>query len=285
MPQTTPEKLQAALADVRTAFVDADRALFDWEIIGGERHTKGNVEWAVELAFLKLITLAEILGLTSLRQELSELRESAREKGFTETEMGPDEPDLTWIITLRLYYHALKPLIQEPASEGQTITKDLTSILRAANYTINDTDVFPSAPASEREVHLRIESILRCMFPDLVTKPRIGKPIKNFEPDTGLPSIKTLIEYKFLSQKKDAPLVADQVLADTRGYTSSEWRHFLYLLYETKRVKPEAEWNRLLRSCGVPPNTNIIVLSGGDTQRAVKKAQPTRKCRPRSRRS
>lgn len=282
MPQITAEKLQAALADVRTTFVDAGGAFFDWNVIGGERHTKGVVEWLVQLAFLKLITLAEILGLTDLRQELSELRESAREKGFAETEMGPDEPVLTWIVTLRLYYNALEPLIQEPAAEGQTITKDLTSILRVANYTINDPDVFHSAPASEKEVHLRIESILRCMFPDLVTKPRIGKPIKNFEPDTGLPSIKTLIEYKFLSQKKDASLVADQILADTRGYTSSEWRHFLYLLYETKRVKPEAEWNRLLHSCGVPPNTSIIVLSGDDTQRAFKKAQPTRKRRPRA---
>jgi hypothetical protein len=32
-----------------------------------------------------------------------------------------------------------------------------------------------------------MEAILRCVFKDLKHKPPIGKAIKNFEPDTGLP--------------------------------------------------------------------------------------------------
>jgi len=93
-------------------------------------------------------------------------------------------------------------------------------------------------------------------------KPSLTKPIKNFEPDTGLPSIKTLIEFKFISDDKAAKDIAEEILADTRGYYSKEWKQFLYVIYETHRIRPESEWNELLRQCGVDDNTNVIVLCG-----------------------
>ena len=87
-------------------------------------------------------------------------------------------------------------------------------------------------------------------------------------PDTGIPSIQTLIEYKFLGKKHDEKLLADQILADTRGYHSKDWNHFFYVIYETGRFCPEKKWNQLLRACDVPDSTTIIVLSG---ERTVKK--------------
>ena len=104
--------------------------------------------------------------------------------------------------------------------------------------------------------------MLRCVFPDLKHKPTLSKPIKNFEPDTGLASIGTLIEYKFISRPEQVGSIADQILADTRGYVHPEWRSFVYVIYETQRIKPEAEWSLLLTSSGVTENTSVIVLSG-----------------------
>ena len=101
--------------------------------------------------------------------------------------------------------------------------------------------MFPIAPQNEKDVHLRIEAILKCIFPDMKRKPSLSKQIKNFEPDTGIPSLETLIEYKFLSRKIDVGGIADQLLADTRGYISKDWKRFLYVIYETNRFRTESD--------------------------------------------
>ncbi len=112
--------------------------------------------------------------------------------------------------------------------------------------------------------------MLRCVFPDLLHKPPIAKQIKNFQPDTGLPSIHTLIEYKFMSDQGEEKRIADEVLADTRGYVSDDWTNFIYVVYETKRIKPESQWRQLLRQSGVGADTDIVVISGEEPRRPAK---------------
>ncbi len=56
--------------------------------------------------------------------------------------------------------------------------------------------------------------------------------------------------------------VADELLADTRGYHSRDWDSFIYVIYETTRVKPEVEWKNLLRECGIDDRISVIVISG-----------------------
>lgn len=226
----------------------------------GDEYDKGSCEWYTEIAFLELIVLSEALNLDHLRRELVELRNNAQTKGFSRSAMGLDEPYSVWLSELRKYVHAFEALLG--TKKTHTITKEVEAILRECNYSINNPDLFQAPPVGESEVHKRIEGVLKCVFPDLLTKPRLPKPIKSFEPDTGLPSVQTLIEYKFLSRKNAVDQIADEVLADTRGYESREWDKFVYVIYETKRFKAESEWNHLLRKCNVPRNTSIIVLSG-----------------------
>jgi DpnII restriction endonuclease len=147
-------------------------------------------------------------------------------------------------------------------SSAATVTKNIIEIIRATEYAITDPKCFNGPPSDEGEVHARIEAVLRCVFPDLLTKPQITKPIKNFEPDTGLRSVRTLIEYKFVESLQDAKRVSDEILADTRGYVSGDWDRFIYVVYETKRVKRESEWENLMRSSGVGENARVIVISG-----------------------
>src|SRR5262249_51668965 len=101
-----------------------------------------------------------------------------------------------------------------------------------------------------------------CHFHDLKRKPALTKPIKNFEPDTGIPSTKTLIEYKFVTTKAEAKRVVDEILTDTSGYRSPQWRSLLFVIYETQRVLPEEEWLELLKECELEENHDVIVLSG-----------------------
>ncbi len=219
--------------------------------------------WVIEVCFIQLLAALEALSMPELRSNVySAYKEVlASPAKFLTQDSTPDGDTYSHVLSgFRQYLLALKALL--PSDKHTTVTKDLLDIIRNVHYVITDTDVFSSAPQNEKDVHLRIEAILKCVFSDLKRKPSLSKQIKNFEPDTGIPSLETLIEYKFLSRKVDIGAIADQLLADTRGYTSRDWKRFLYVIYETNRFRTESDWNQLMRDSGVPMSTTVVVLSG-----------------------
>jgi hypothetical protein len=231
-------------------------------VLEGEGPVRDDPEWALQSAYVRMRILLEALGLPEALRVLQQIEATAATK-WNAAEFDEDFGDmyLVWGARLFHYVRALETTLGDP--KRTTVSKDVIEILRAAQYSITDEKCFPSPPANENEVHARIEAVLRCVFPDLLHKPAIAKQIKNFQPDTGLPSIQTLIEYKFM---------ADEVLADTRGYISEEWTKFIYVIYETKRIKSEGHWRQLLRTSGLDANTEIIVISGEPPRRSAKPA-------------
>ena len=218
-------------------------------------------EYYMEKAFINTLIFLETKGLLRAYDKINALFLKAQKEGFTKSKVGIDEPYLVWSGELHMYLDALS-ISQNIIPSTMTISKDLESILRDSLYSITNPNIFDSPPLNEKEVHNRIEGVLECVFPDLRHKPPLTKPIKNFEPDTGLPSLRVLIEYKFISNQKEAKLASDQILADTRGYLSKDWDSFIYVIYETHRVKPESKWKQHLNECGVDKNTSVIVLCG-----------------------
>jgi hypothetical protein len=215
----------------------------------------------VERAFIELLVLAEHLALKAIFQQIDLLFQEAKKAGFLESKMGPDEPYLIWCEKMRMYVDGIASAygLDETAESEM---KDIKNIIRRALYVICDISLFPILPDKEAHVHDRIEAILKCHYADLKRKPALSKPIKNFEPDTGIPSSKTLIEYKFVKTKQEARIVVDQILADTSGYRSPQWKNLLFVIYETHRVMPEEEWGLLLKECELGENYDIVVLSG-----------------------
>lgn len=222
------------------------------------------IDYYIESAFRHTLVLLDKLNLSRTYEQVSEIFGEAQKKGFRESQMGVDEPYLHWSSVIYDFLQSIGNSYNiHPFSD--LVSKDIISILRATLYSITDKNIFSKPPTRESEVHSRIEAVLKCVFPDLKHKPSINKPIKNFEPDTGLPSVRTLIEYKFISNQNDAKRVSDEILADTRGYFSRDWEKFIYVIYETSRIRPETEWSQLFRESGVQGNTQIIVLSGEST--------------------
>ncbi len=259
---------------------------FDEYIFTDDGWAGQNASWHLELSFVQLVALAESLDLPQFRGDIANSLAEARKDGLLKGQSDPEgNPDMKWAGAARRYWAALHGNLG--SDPERTVTKDLESILRGAAYSITDRVVFSGPLTSEAAVHARIEAILRCVFPDLVHKPRLGKPVKNFEPDTGIPSIRTLIEYKFLSSDSQVGPVADQLLADTQGYKSKDWDSFVYVIYETQRFRSEAQWRELLRSCGVDQSTTVVVLSGHPVRRRIKQAaikalQPTIRARKKA---
>lgn len=234
--------------------------------MGGEPYDD-YIEYCLDSAFIELRLFLEAAQLTDTLASLKRLHSTAR-KDYCRAEPTREtgEPYLVWASKLQQYLSAVESVFGEPKSG--TITKDIVEVLKAAQYSITDPNCFDCVPRNERDVHVRIEAVLRCIFPDLIREPSITKQIKHFEPDTGLPSVRTLIEYKFIANNEDSKRIAEEVLADTRGYISKEWDKFIYVIYETKRVKSEKQWNQLLRSSGVENSTSIIVIHGEEPAKA-----------------
>ncbi len=218
-------------------------------------------EYYVERAFIGLLVLVEHLGLVVTHQQITTLFEKAKKEGFLQSNMGSEEPYLVWCEKIRMFVDAISGA-HGLGETGASEIRDLKAIMKRAVYVICDTSIFPHVPKNESDVHNRLEAILKCHFQDLKRKPALTKPIKNFEPDTGIPSTKTLIEYKFVNTKAEAKRVVDEILTDTSGYRSPQWRSLLFVIYETHRVLPEEEWLQLLKECDLEENYDVIVLSG-----------------------
>jgi len=256
--------LQAS--DVRHALltltenIEEARSDFErWSIVGDEHYEPS---WCIESCFLQLLAIIEALELRALHEiAFSEYVHFKKSKdGFAVSKMGPEEPYSACISRIWRFHRAVRSFF--PIEEKTRVAKDLLRVIRDIHYVITDKAIYGVPPRNEKDVHVRIEGVLKCLYPDLKNKPALNKPIKNFEPDTGIPSIDTLIEYKFISRAGDVSRIADQILADTRGYVSKDWKHFLYVVYETKRFKRESEWKEMLLQSEVSRNSSIVVLSG-----------------------
>ena len=257
----TAIEISSAIACIESSIREAERYCDKFHY---EDHCEGDLDsckYYVERSFYELLVLADRLNLTSTYDLAAKEFKSAKKIGFGETESYEGEMYSKWTGRVRLIADAIASSFGL-AKTSQSEVQDLKAILKRAVYVICDTPLFANAPTSEADVHVRLEAILKCYYPDLKSKPRLTKPIKNFEPDTGLPSAKTLLEYKYISNSADAKRVADEILADASGYRSRDWTSLLFVIYETRRVKPEEEWQNLLKECQLYDGVEAIVLSG-----------------------
>jgi hypothetical protein len=220
---------------------------------------KRKAGYFIESALIGTISLVELLGWRFGLRLLKRTYAAAKAENFVRAKFNGD---VSWDESLERVWQIVDCVEKLHGFDGASVQRDLVEILRSTQYSITDRDCFPNPPSSENDVHRRIEAVLRCVFPSLLHKPPIAKPIKNFVPDTGIPSLATLVEYKFISTQEEAKQVADEILADTRGYVSPEWKSFLYVIYETTRIKPEHAWRQLLRDCNTAENADVIVICG-----------------------
>lgn len=257
-------KISEAISSIESCFREASNAASD----SYHYHQNDSFDeydqtacFYVEKSFVEVLILLEHLKLTSTHQTVQGIYEIAKTGSLTKSQRGSEEPYLVWIEKLRMYVDGISS-IYGLGDTASTELRDLKEIIKRTVYPICDKNLFGRQPAKEADVHDRIEAILKCHFSDLKRKPTLTKPIKNFEPDTGIPSTKTLIEYKFVSNTIDAKRVVDEILADAHGYKSTFWKNLLFVIYETHRVMPEEDWCALLRECELGSSYEVVVLSG-----------------------
>lgn len=254
------ENSQGALLNLKSSIVAMSNTFEEWANTGNEW---AEPSWGIEGCYFQILAIAEALHFVEFHKMIYEEYKyyKSKENGFLKENIDPDgEPYSECLSRLRLYQSTIQSFY--PSETNTRVTKDLLNIIRDIHYVITDKSLYGGPPKNENDVHIRIEGILKCLFADMKHKPTLTKAIKNFVPDTGIASIETLIEYKFIARSCDVPIIADQILADTRGYVSKDWKRFLYVIYETNRFRSEKEWNHLLQQSGLADNTTAVVLSG-----------------------
>lgn len=98
-------------------------------------------------------------------------------------------------------------------------------------------DVKTQLIRNEADVQRIIWTMLRPTFSDLVDEdylPRFGA--KNYKPDFGIPSLRLLIEAKYVRQAKSVAEIQDELQTDIIGYLSStsDYNSIIFLIYDTK---------------------------------------------------
>ncbi|MEO6196162.1 MAG: hypothetical protein ABIS20_24335 [Thermoanaerobaculia bacterium] len=251
----------SAISAIETSIREAERSCDRYYRESHDEDDLDSSKYYVERAFVELLVLTDRLQLMATYRMITEAFEKAQSDGFGKTESYDGEVYLHWAGRVRLFTDAIASahgLAKTAASE----LLDLKAMLRRAVYVICDTSLYGVTPRNEADVHARLEGIIKCYYPDLKSKPLLTKPIKNFQPDSAIPSAKTLLEYKFITSRAEAKRVCDEILADASGYRSSEWRNLLFVIYEAYRVLPEEEWQELLSACQLHEGFDAIVLSG-----------------------
>jgi hypothetical protein len=209
---------------IRESLRRADGVL--WEAASGrsrplDSEDRELIRYYLDRAFLQTLLFLELQKLPRMLSYLEGLYRRARRNPSAVAVNLDGEPYLMWDSELEQYLSAIEGALGGPRSTA--VSQELLDMLKNCQYAITD-PCFSKPPQNEPQVHERIEAVLRCVFPDLIRKPAIAKPIKNFVPDTGLPSVRTLIEYKFISNAEEAKQVADQLLADTRAMSQRNGR-------------------------------------------------------------
>ena len=104
---------------------------------------------------------------------------------------------------------------------------------------------------SEADVQRIIWTSLRPTFPDLVDEdylPKFGA--KNYKPDFGIPSLRLLIEAKYVGGSKTVAEIQDELQADIIGYreSPSEYAAILFFVYDTRgELAAHSELHRVIR--------------------------------------
>lgn len=253
------DSLAAIGTSLREASINFNNLLYETHEDGRDIF-QDSVEYQIQFAFEQLLFLMEALGFESSYQDVKDLYGEAK-KDLSKHEPTIDEPILTWPRYIHRHIRILKNIFGiQPALKLLKI--DLCNMLKQAAYSITNPKIYKTPPQEERDVHNRIENILKPVFGDLLTEPTLTKQIKSFRPDTGLPSQHTLIEYKFAETNQHIKKIADEILTDTRGYASKDWKRFIFAIYETRPLRAEQDWKQLFDQCGMGKEFEVIVLTG-----------------------
>ena len=228
--------------------------------IRGDEYEEYKAKDCLFSAWRHLITALELANFQFLYEEAKKSYEIFKKKPL---DYGmAEEIYLIWPYKIEEFLNVIKTFFEYPQSSEKNKFLDLKKILVNSETFITNKQIFSWLPCDESDIHERLENILKCFYPDLEREPTINHSIKKFKPDTGIETIKTFIEYKYVTNHDDCKRVLEEIYADINGYQHNIFKNILFVIYETSRCFLESNWKSSLKKLKTKMKCDFVLLKG-----------------------
>ncbi len=111
----------------------------------------------------------------------------------------------------------------------------------------------------EHDVDKAIYEFLMIFLDGVIDKPVKPDKVKCYNPDTGVISLRALIEYKYIDTATKLGQVIDEINADIPAYSNTrDWSWFYVVFYMTEKFEPIP--NIFARFAGLAYNWKLIIV-------------------------
>lgn len=194
---------------------------------GGEDFVKSYCQQA----YLSLLTFADKNNLIGLRDYLiKEWKKYEKDLLDTIYSESADSPFLK--VTSELLYPVLVSLgdIYEQKDFEINTDTDSFSISRMIELLPHTATKLEYQVLEESSLDDLVEAFLTPIYPDLNSNPALTLPEGYRQPDSAIPSLDLLLEYKFLKNKGELRRMIDEIQADIRNYAQDNWKYFYIII-------------------------------------------------------
>ena len=240
---------------------------FVWQTDADISNDKYFVSSKIEEAYLFAIALAEKHGFNLMADYIK-----SRKPKF-----GPDllesyysevvgEPMLLSIFPLYDMIRTIRELyLPEQTTEATVFESEWATVRKLLGNLPLCAATLGYEFADETSLNRFAEAILRGMYPDLNPNPSIDLPISYTLPDTGIPNIGLLIEYKYLREESEFPShVRDEMQADVRNWAGTrKWTGLIFCVYQQRTFFTEESVYKILMTDSTTFQHLSVVLIAG----------------------
>lgn len=181
--------------------------------------------WHLEKSLRSIAVLAERLGVPSIEREIAELRK----RRLSETSRSYDGEIHSEVYSLAAACFApLKAMTDAHTVTAHTV---LQNIIKNTAQIVQMTGI---SPTNEAEVRNAVLNVCRFAFPDAIKEVGIPQLLTSSRADIGVFSLRTVIEFKFVTDRKEMSNALKGVYSDMKTYRSPDWDTFYGVFYMTK---------------------------------------------------
>jgi hypothetical protein len=213
------------------------------------------LEFHLQRTLRAIGALAERLGTLSIEREVSALRQDSSKLLATSR---PYEGEIH-SEALSIANSCFAPLRAMTDAHKVTVQGALRNILsKTAVILFNNNKV----PKTEADVRNEILAVCSYSFPDAIKEVGIPKILKHYKGDLGISSLRTMVEFKFVTSQTEMKAALDGVYADMKGYKHPDWETFYGVFYMTGPFYTQQDVEHEFKFVGADRSWTPIVVQG-----------------------
>jgi hypothetical protein len=209
--------------------------------------------WHLEKSLRSIGVLAERLGAPSIEREIAALRK----RKLDEISRPYDGDIHSEIYSLASACFApLKAMTDAHAVTAHTV---LQSIIKNTAQIVQMRGV---SPTNEADVRNAVLEVCRLAFPDAIKEVGIPQLLTSSRADIGISSLRTVIEFKFITDKDDMSNALKGVYSDMKTYRNPDWDTFYGVFYMTQPFFNDDDVRREFTSVSADLSWTPFAISG-----------------------